>query len=289
MAKNNKIEIYTTVKALQERIQTHKKEGKTIGFTPTLGALHNGHASLFSKSIKENDISVCSIFVNPTQFNVKADLEKYPRTIKSDTKILENVGCDILFLPTVAEVYPNGTKKPVKVDLGGIDKLLEGAFRPGHFDGVVQVVYRLLDIVQADQLYMGQKDFQQFFIIGKMISKLKLKTKLVVCPIKREKDGLAMSSRNLRLTKRNRKRAKIVHETLQFAKAKYSQYKPSELSNFAENKLNIDGFKMEYFKFIDGKTLKELKSFKGKKYIVAITAVWAGDIRLIDNMILYKA
>jgi pantoate--beta-alanine ligase len=289
MLKNKQIEIFTTVETLQVRLNELRNEGNTIGFTPTLGALHEGHASLFKKSIKENDISVCSIFVNPTQFNVKSDLDKYPRTIKSDTKLLQKVACNILFLPSTKEIYPKGTSKSVKVNLDGLDKLLEGAFRPGHFDGVVQVVHRLLEIVHPDHLYMGQKDFQQFTIIQKMIDELKLKTKLVVCPIKREKDGLAMSSRNVRLTKINRKRATILHDTLQFAKAKYKEFSPTELSNYAKNKLNIEDFKMEYFKFIDGHTLQELKTFKGKKYIVAVTAVWSGEIRLIDNMILYKA
>jgi pantoate--beta-alanine ligase len=289
MLKNKQIEIFTTVETLQVRLNELRNEGNTIGFTPTLGALHEGHASLFKKSIEENDISVCSIFVNPTQFNVKSDLDKYPRTIKSDTKLLQKVACNILFLPSTKEIYPKGTSKSVKVNLDGLDKLLEGAFRPGHFDGVVQVVHRLLEIVHPDHLYMGQKDFQQFTIIQKMIDELKLKTKLVVCPIKREKDGLAMSSRNVRLTKINRKRATILHDTLQFAKAKYKEFSPTELSNYAKNKLNIEDFKMEYFKFIDGHTLQELKTFKGKKYIVAVTAVWSGEIRLIDNMILYKA
>jgi len=286
MGKKTKILVVETVAELQALISNFKKQKKSIGFTPTLGALHEGHATLISRSKRENDIVVCSIFVNPTQFNEKFDLKKYPRTFESDKKLLQKIGCDILFFPSEKEIYPNGTKYKVKVKLDGLETRMEGAFRPGHFDGVVQVVHRLLDIVKPHNLYMGQKDFQQFTIIQKMIDKLKIKTQLVVCPIKREKDGLAMSSRNRRLEKTIRKDATILYKTLKSVKSKIDKQSPQELSQFALHKLNIVNFKPEYFIIIDGYTLKPIKAFLQTDYAVACTAVWAGDVRLIDNMIL---
>ncbi len=286
MARNKGIRVIETVSELQSVIREFKKKKQTIGFTPTLGALHEGHATLIQRSKKENDISVCSIFVNPTQFNEKSDLKKYPRTFEADKKILEKIGCDILFFPNEKEIYPNGSDYAIKVNLDGLDKRMEGAFRPGHFEGVVQVVYRLLEIVKAHHLYMGQKDFQQFTIIQKMIDKLKIKTKLVVCPIKREKDGLAMSSRNRRLGKTIRKNAIILNKTLKSVKLKMDSQSPEELCQFALHKLNIIDFKPEYFIIIDGYKLTPIRSFDDTEYAVACTAVWAGDVRLIDNMIL---
>lgn len=288
MARKSQIKVIETVQELQDILGVYRKGGKKIGFTPTLGALHIGHATLIKRSKKENDIAVCSIFVNPTQFNEKSDLSKYPRTFKADKKLLQSIGCDILFFPNEKEIYPNGSDYTIKVNLEGLDKRMEGAFRPGHFEGVVQVVHRLLEIVNPDNLYMGQKDFQQFTIIQKMISKLKLKNNLVVCDIVREKDGLAMSSRNRRLEKKLRSKASIIFKTLQEAKKKIGTHTPAELTRFAMIKLDIEGFRPEYFTLIDGHTLKTLKSFKDSKYIVACTAVWAGEVRLIDNMILRK-
>lgn len=286
MAKTNNILVVETVSELQAIIKKYKKEKKSIGFTPTLGALHEGHATLIRRSIKENDISVCSIFVNPTQFNESSDLKKYPRTFEADKKLLTKTGCDILFFPSNKEVYPKGSNYKIKVNLEGLDKRMEGAFRPGHFEGVVQVVHRLLEIVLPHKLYMGQKDFQQFTIIQKMIDKLKIKTDLVVCPIKREEDGLAMSSRNRRLPKSIRKKATILYKTLISIKNKLATESPEDLCQFALHKLNIEDFRPEYFIIIDGNTLKPIKSFKGVDYVVACTAVWAGEVRLIDNMVL---
>ncbi len=286
MAKKNKMLVVESAEELQVIIKEHKKSKKKIGFTPTLGALHEGHATLIQRSKRENDIVVCSIFVNPTQFNESSDLKKYPRTFIADKKLLERIGCDILFFPSDKEVYPNGTDYAVKVNLDGLDKRMEGAFRPGHFEGVVQVVHRLLEIVKPHKLYMGQKDFQQFTIIQKMIDKLKIKTKLVVCPIKREKDGLAMSSRNSRLSKSIRKKATILHKTLKTVKSKIHLETPEDLCKFAQIKMDIVDFKPEYFIIIDGYSLKPIRSFSDTDYAVACTAVWAGDVRLIDNMIL---
>lgn len=283
--KKHKIRVVEQVDELQKIIAQYRAEGKTIGFTPTLGALHSGHMSLIKRSMQSCDISVCSIFVNPTQFNVQSDLDKYPRTYKKDLSLLRKQACDILFYPSEKQVYPKGKKSKIKVDLGGLDQELEGAFRPGHFEGVVQVVHRLLEIVLPDQLFMGQKDFQQFTIIQRMISELKLKAELIVCPIIREDHGLAMSSRNARLSKSQRSRASIIHNTLRTIKRKLKTHTTLELENFAMTKMAIDGFKPEYFYLIDGKTLKRVKNHKNHKYLVAVTAVWAGEVRLIDNMI----
>ncbi len=251
-----------------------------------MGALHDGHLSLIQKSTSQNDVTVVSIFVNPTQFNEKSDLDKYPRTVNEDAKLLKSVGCDYLFLPSVKEIYPNGESESIELDISSLTKYMEGPNRPGHFEGVVQVVHRLLSIVGPKHLYMGQKDFQQFTIIAHMIRSLKLKTKLMVCPIKREEDGLAMSSRNVRLKKKIRVQAKVLFGTLSFVKAHQDKYTPSTLQKKAITQLTIPQFKPEYFVIADGHTLKPIKKMAEHKYVVACTAVWAGDVRLIDNMIL---
>ena len=195
-------------------IHRNRKKGNTIGFVPTMGALHTGHLSLVKKSIKENDLTIVSIFVNPTQFNNKIDLAKYPRTLEADLSLLMPLKVDIVFNPSVQEIYPLGDTEGSDIDLGGLDTYMEGAFRPGHFKGVAQVVRRLLEIVGPDRLYMGQKDFQQFTIIQFMIRNLKINTTLVVCPIIRETNGLAMSSRNVRLSEETRAKAGIIYKTL---------------------------------------------------------------------------
>jgi len=287
MAKRTKI--ITTVPELQAYVTKATSNGKTVGFTPTMGALHNGHMVLINHSIKENDITICSIFVNPTQFNEKSDLDKYPRTIEADMKLLRKNNADVAFIPSVKAVYPKGKNKSVKVDLEGLDDEMEGAFRPGHFAGVVQVVHRLVDIVKPNNLYMGQKDFQQFTIIAKMLSNLDMSTKLRVVPIVRGKDGLALSSRNVRLTKKHRVAAPLIHKTLKAVNRKKYQLTVKQLEKYAMERLaKADGFKPEYFMLADGYTLKPIKNIKKTDYVVACTAVWAGDVRLIDNMIYKK-
>ncbi len=262
-----------------------KSKGKTIGFTPTMGALHQGHHSLIQLSKAQNDVTICSIFVNPTQFNSSDDLDKYPRTIESDCAGLEEVGCDIVFLPTIDEIYPGGASNfEITIDLKGLDSKMEGAHRPGHFEGVVQVVKRLLDIVPASKLYMGQKDYQQFTIIRHMIRELEIETSLVVCPIIRDDDGLAMSSRNKRLTKAHREDASILYRVLSQAKDWIQEKSISEIETKAMDYLNIPGFKPEYFKIVNGHTLETIDHINGVREVVACTAVWAGDVRLIDNM-----
>jgi len=282
------LKIIKKVALLQKEIAKLKKAGKTIGFTPTMGALHNGHITLAKQMLKENDIGIVSVFVNPTQFNDAGDLKKYPRTLKNDAVLLEKAKVDILFAPTNDEVYPKGLKTKLKLDLKGLDKRMEGQFRDGHFEGVCQVVKRLLDITTPDSLYMGQKDFQQFTIISQMIENLKIPTRLVVCDIVREKSGLAMSSRNTRLSKDLKKRAPIIHETLEWIKKNKNRYSIADLKKKAIEKMTIPDFKPEYVSIVNGKDLKNIRKMKAHSYVVVCTAVWAGDIRLIDNMIIKK-
>ena len=280
------MKIISTANELREELGSLDQK-RTIGFTPTMGALHEGHLSLIRSSRDQSDISVCSIFVNPTQFDRSDDLEKYPRTLENDLAMLDEAGCDFVFTPTVEEVYPESLLESNPLDLKGLDSSMEGAKRPGHFDGVVQVVKRLLDIVQPDFLFMGQKDFQQFTIVDYMIKFHVLPTQLVVCPIIREEDGLAMSSRNVRLDEDIRVRAAIIYKTLLEARD-WLKYIPIEyVKEKAMNALSIRNFRPEYFDIVSGRTMLPVKDYRAEEYVVACTAVWAGDVRLIDNMI-YK-
>ncbi|MFK7979684.1 MAG: pantoate--beta-alanine ligase [Saprospiraceae bacterium] len=279
--------LFKSVELLQKFLQKKRKEGLRIGFAPTMGALHRGHASLIKKAKLENDICVCSIFVNPTQFNDPKDLEKYPRTEGKDIKILANLENDVLFYPTVDAVYPKNLHIPT-FDFGQVDKVMEGKFRPGHFDGVVEVVYRLIDIVKPDSLYMGQKDFQQFTLIQHLLQQMQAKTKLVVCPIIRESDGLALSSRNVRLTPENRQRApkiaKILHQLNDWIVDGLS-IKEAETKAITELS-QLPDFRPEYLEIVDGHTLQPIERMEDSDYVVVCAAVWTGDIRLIDNVIL---
>ena len=271
---------------LQRRIQFLKSKGFTIGFSPTMGALHEGHLSLVRHSRQLCDVSVCSIFVNPTQFNEPSDLDKYPRTIQADKALLKGAGTEVLYLPSNREIYPEGWDSRLQLDLQGLDERLEGAFRPGHFAGVVQVVKRLLDIVEPDYLFMGQKDFQQFTIIGRMIEVLALPVQLVVVPILREPDGLAMSSRNVRLTPEYRKQVLVLHRMLQYAADTWRTDDFEWIRQTALEQIKSAGLKPEYFELVDGHTLSSVESPGDSDYIVALVAAWAGDVRLIDNRIL---
>lgn len=282
------MKVVKTNKALEKALAQFRKQGSTIGFVPTMGALHEGHLSLIRQALKKNDVVVCSIFVNPTQFNNATDLAKYPRTLQKDRVMLEKAGCTILYAPSVEEVYPENLETAVKFSFKGLDKMMEGKFRPGHFKGMAQVVKRLLDLVQPDDLYMGQKDFQQFTIVAHMLKTLKMKTKLVVCPILREENGLAMSSRNERLRPDLRSRAALIYKTLKAAKSKLKTMDLREIEKWALQKMRVPDFTPEYFSIVDGYTLKPVENTADHDYIVACTAVWAGDVRLIDNMIYKK-
>lgn len=279
--------LFKKVKDLQAHLHKIHSEGKTIGFAPTMGALHQGHLSLIRQCKQREDYSVCSIFVNPTQFNEVADLEKYPRTIEKDIELLTSVDNDVLFMPSVKEVYPPDLQTVVNLDFGPLAKVMEGAHRPGHFEGMAQVVNRLMDIVGPDRIYMGQKDFQQFTIVQSMIQQLAKRTELVVCPIIREADGLAMSSRNLRLLAEEREQAPLLHQMLCFAKEQMHSLSPTEIKDKVMTELSRpSSFKPEYFEIADGYTLQSIEDFSAHDYVVACTAVWAGEVRLIDNMIL---
>lgn len=283
------IRIIEQASELNSLVNATKKTGLSVGFVPTMGALHKGHLTLVKKAKKENDLVIVSIFVNPTQFNDKKDLDKYPRTLENDLVLLKPTGADIVFSPSVSEVYPHGDLIGADIDLGGLDTYMEGAFRPGHFKGVAQVVKRLLDIVTPDRLYMGQKDFQQFTIIQYMIDKLKMDTILVVCPIIRETNGLAMSSRNERLSALTRKKAGIIYRTLLTVKNNCNISSIVELEQYGMKRLAaLSPFEPEYLTIVDGNTLTPVTDIAATNYAVACVAVWADGVRLIDNIILKK-
>ena len=277
--------IFKRVKDLEDYLKKAKKQGISIGFVPTMGALHPGHIALIDTCRKRCKLTVCSIFINPTQFNDKSDFENYPVTIDNDIKLLSQAGCDVLFLPTVSEIYPKGLVQKKPFNFGLIANILEGSFRPGHFDGMAQVVERLLKIVKPNQLFMGQKDYQQQLIVGLLIKKIKLNTRLVMCPTVREKDGLAMSSRNTRLDAASRKLAVEISKTLKYAKAQLKNTK-AEIGVIQQKSMKklgaIKGGETEYFEIRNAKTL-ELPKRRTEK-LIALTAVKIGGVRLIDNM-----
>lgn len=278
--------LFKKVSDLQRHLERESQVNRRIGFVPTMGALHEGHLSLIERAKASCEVVVCSVFVNPTQFNETKDLDKYPRTIVEDIRCLTSVENDVLFLPPVSEVYPEGLDTTLSLDFGDLDKVMEGHFRPGHFEGMAQVVWRLLQVVRPDQLFMGQKDFQQWAIVQSMLQQLNSDISLVMCPIVREEDGLAMSSRNLRLTEEGRAAAPLIHQVLNEVKAKMGRMKPAELKTWALDKLNIPEFRPEYFEIVDGHSLQNITDFGTTDLVVACTAVWAGKIRLIDNLVL---
>ncbi len=261
--------------------------GKSIGFVPTLGALHAGHISLITISKRSAGVTVCSIFVNPTQFNDPKDFQKYPITLEKDIALLEQSGTDVLFLPEVEEIYPDGTSGLERYDLGRIESLLEGKYRPGHFQGVCQVMRRLLDVVRPDDLFMGSKDFQQCMVVQRLIELRDMPTRLHRCPILREPDGLAMSSRNVRLTPEQRQKATAIYQALLAIKLGWEMGQPSEkeLTAMAMNILESADFRVDYVEIADAKTLEPAKEGEGPGSI-ALIAAFLGEVRLIDNMML---
>jgi len=292
--------IFTRVQELQDHLNIVRNQQKTIGFVPTMGALHEGHLALVKISKKNNAITVCSIFVNPTQFNDPADLEKYPRTLGQDSKMLESVDCDIIFAPPVSEMYTAAElelkRQKVEdkawtegktVDFGRLDKVMEGMQRPGHFNGVAQVVSKLFRIVKPDRAYFGQKDFQQLAIIRSMTNQLELPVEIIACPIVRESDGLAMSSRNVRLTETERKVAPLIAKTLFKVKEMKADHSIAELKAFAEAQISSEPLmQLEYFEIADAETLQPVSDYKDAKSLVACIALKLGNVRLIDNIIL---
>ncbi len=266
-----------------------RENGITIGFVPTMGALHAGHISLIEASRSQCGLTICSIFVNPTQFNDPKDLKKYPRPLEKDIEILLDAGCDILYLPEVEDIYPGGTFTKSKFRPGNLGKILEGASRQGHFQGVMQVVAILLEITRPNRLFLGQKDFQQFLILRKLVEEMKISTTVVQCPIVREAHGLAMSSRNVRLPNTLRKKAGIIYQTLQKSAGLTTQLRPKEIEAQAKKMINKNkGFRVDYFDVRDAETLKSVtKMVKGKTYIL-ITSVIVGGVRLLDNVLVGK-
>lgn len=263
-----------------------RRNGFSVAFVPTMGALHLGHISLFEKVKATNTVIVSSIFVNPTQFNEAGDFEKYPKTIDKDVYKLEKAGCDILFLPSVKEMYPNGSTLHKQYNLGYLDTLLEAASRPGHFQGVCQVMDRLLTIVQPDRVVLGQKDYQQCMVISKLVSETGSPIDILIGDTLREHDGLAMSSRNLRLSEDARTKAPLIYETLVWIK---QQIKPGNLQSIkkrAADNLNRGGFKTDYIEIADAKSLQIVADWEGQSALVILIAAFIDDIRLIDNMLL---
>lgn len=267
-------------------IANAEKAGRKIGFVPTMGALHEGHLALIREAATLSDIVVCSIFVNPTQFNDPADLEKYPRPISRDIELLHDTGCDILFLPEVGEIYPQDIDTSLSIHPGRLAEVMEGEFRPGHFEGVMQVVHRLLDLVRPHILVMGQKDYQQVAVVRYMLEATRSPVQLHMSATIREADGLAMSSRNVRLTPAFRAIAPVICQTLAEAREQIGRMAPREIMDQAIEQLTAAGLTPEYFRIVDGRTLEEVSDPGQHEQIVACTAAWAGDVRLIDNMVL---
>ena len=275
-----------TIKELQSELDALRNIGKTIGLVPTMGALHAGHASLVKRAVAENDVVVVSDFVNPTQFNDRNDLIKYPRTLDADCELLEKVGASFVFAPSVEEIYPEPDTR--RFDFGELERVMEGVHRPGHFNGVAQVVSRLFDIIRPSYAFFGQKDFQQLTIIRELARRDYPKVEIIACPIVREHDGLAMSSRNRRLLTQHREKAGEIYRTLIAAAAMISDYEINEIREFVADRINmIPDFRLEYFEIVEEGTLKPVHSViemsPEKKYFGCI-ALWAGEIRLIDNI-----
>ncbi|HEY0730957.1 MAG TPA: pantoate--beta-alanine ligase [Chitinophagaceae bacterium] len=277
--------IHKTSISITNYLQNLKETGKSIGFVPTMGALHEGHISLINESLNQNDITVCSIFINPTQFNNKEDFRLYPISIEKDLQLLIQAGCSVLFLPDESEIY-SLSYSPVHYPLGRIEQLLEGYYRPGHFQGVSQVVDRLLRIIPADNLYLGQKDYQQCMIIKKLVQIIGKSNEIHICiiPTVREKSGLALSSRNLRLNENEKTLALNLYKELTFIKNNLNNTPVKELKKTAVKRLREAGFVVDYVEVANSETLEP--SENTDEHLVALIAATLGKVRLIDNMIL---
>lgn len=277
--------VFEKVNDLQSYLKNNT--GKSIGFVPTMGALHNGHLSLIKASQQKSDITVCSIFVNPIQFNKKEDLDNYPRHVEVDINKLKGVGCDVVFIPSVDDMYP--TQQFKHYEFGKLGDVMEGEHRPGHFNGVGNVIERFFEIIQPDYAFFGEKDFQQLAIVKELTRQLNIKTQIIGCPIYREQNGLAMSSRNERLSKEEREEAKVIFEGLSEIKQKVKKISISEAKkHFATKINNHQKFSLEYFEIADGNTLSPVKDWAESSYCVAFTAVNVGNVRLIDNMTIFN-
>ncbi len=283
------MKVFNKIVDLQNQLFEDRKRGKSIGLVPTMGALHEGHASLVRRSVKENSVTVVSVFVNPTQFNDKNDLQHYPRTLDADCRLLDNCGADYVLAPAVEEMYP--TPDTRHFEFPPVSTVMEGAHRPGHFNGVCQVVSRLFYIVKPDRAYFGEKDWQQIAVVKAMVKHLGLKVQIVECDIVRDTDGLARSSRNTLLTEGERAIAPTIYKALKDSLAYAKTHSVAETHDFVVNAINaVDGLDVEYFSIVDGNTLQDVSSWDDTPYVVGCITVYCGKtpIRLIDH-IKYKA
>lgn len=280
------INLTHTITETQAAIREQISEGKTIGFVPTMGALHEGHITLIRRAAAENDFVVVSIFVNPIQFNNPEDLAKYPRTLDADMQKLDGTGCKLVFAPSADEMYPEPDL--TEFDFGQLDKVMEGKFRPGHFKGVAIVVKKLFEIVTPHKAYFGEKDFQQLTIIKKMVSVLQIPVEIVPCPIIREADGLAMSSRNARLTAEERNEAPLLFKALSGIKENYSWFIPDGIKQLVTGEIQeTKYFRVEYVSVVDTETLQPFEDWQDVEHAVVCVAAFIGSVRLIDNIVLY--
>ena len=277
------MKVIHTIKDLQAELSVLKAQGKKVGLVPTMGALHAGHASLVKRSVNENEVTVVSVFVNPTQFNDKNDLVKYPRTLDADCKLLEDCGATYAFAPSVEEMYPEPDTR--QFSYAPLDTVMEGAFRPGHFNGVCQIVSKLFEAVKPHRAYFGEKDFQQLAIIHEMVRQMQFDLEIVGCPIVREEDGLALSSRNARLSAEERENALKISQTLFKSRTFAATHTVSETQKFVEDAIAAaPGLRLEYFEIVDGNTLQKVGNWDQTSYAVGCITVFCGDVRLIDNI-----
>ena len=277
------MKVIRTISELRQELSILRETGKKIGFVPTMGALHQGHASLVKRAVEENNVAVVSVFVNPTQFTDKNDLKSYPRDLQADCKLLETIGASIVFAPEVEEMYPEPDTRTF--GFAPLDTVMEGACRPGHFNGVAQIVSKLFYAVEPDRAYFGEKDFQQLAIIRAMVKQLNIDVEIIGCPIVRESDGLALSSRNMLLTSEERQRALTISRTL-FASVEYAAtHTLAETKSYVEEAINAtEGLQLEYFQIVDGDSLQEVAKWEDSNYLVGCIALFCGKIRLIDNI-----
>ena len=277
------MKVIHTIEDLQAGLSVLKAQGKKVGLVPTMGALHAGHASLVKRSVNENDVTVVSVFVNPTQFNDKNDLVKYPRTLEADCKLLEDCGATLVFAPSVEEMYPEPDTR--QFGYAPLDTVMEGAFRPGHFNGACQIVSKLFDAVKPHRAYFGEKDFQQLAIIREMVRQMKFDLEIVGCPIVREEDGLALSSRNARLSSDERENALNISRTLFKSRTFAATHSVSETQKMVEDAIAAaPGLRLEYFEIVDGNTLQKIGDWNETSYAVGCITVFCGEVRLIDNI-----
>lgn len=275
--------VYRTRTDLAQHLETLRKQGKGVGLVPTMGALHKGHTSLVGKASEENDVLVVSLFVNPAQFNNSADLEKYPRTLDKDLELLQSMKVDMVFVPSIKEMYPEEDSRTF--DLGNLDRVMEGKFREGHFTGVAKIVTKLFELIHPSRAYFGQKDFQQLVIVRRLVELLNYPVEIVACPIVREEDGLAMSSRNVLLTPEERKLAPFIYQTLKLAREKKETMNPDQVRAWVSTRFEQQHeLQLEYFEIVDDKELTSIHEWSETVNKVGCIAVQLGEVRLIDNL-----